>query len=65
VDPVICGVKGNKQADQLAGIAVKNDMEWHAPVRPSNFLPLCRAKLLKGWQSGWDGSKMGRYAYSI
>jgi hypothetical protein len=38
---------------------------WHAPVRPSDFLPLCRVGLLKGWPSGWDGIDMGRYAYSI
>jgi hypothetical protein len=28
---------------------------------PSDFLPLSRVRLLEGWQSGWDGSDMGRY----
>jgi hypothetical protein len=30
-----------------------------------NVHPLYRVRLLEGWQSGWDGSDMGRYAYSI
>jgi hypothetical protein len=34
------GVKGNKRADQLTGDAVENGIEWHAPVRHSDFLPL-------------------------
>jgi hypothetical protein len=55
-------VGGNKRADELAGDAVENDMEWNAPVRPSDFLPLSRVKLLEGWQIGWDG---GEYANSI
>jgi hypothetical protein len=58
-------VRGNERADQLAGDAVENGIEWHAPVRPSDFLPLSRAKLLEGWQGGWDGRDMRRYAYSI
>jgi hypothetical protein len=45
--------------------AVENGIEWHAPVCPSDFLPLSRMELLKSWQGGWDGSDMGRYAYSI
>jgi ribonuclease HI len=49
------GVKGNERADQLADDT----------VRPSYFLPLSRVRLLEGWQSGWDGSDMERYAYSI
>jgi hypothetical protein len=40
-------------------------MEWHASVRFSNFLPLSRVRLLEGWQSGWDGSDMRKYVYSI
>jgi hypothetical protein len=44
--------KGNERADQSAGDAVKNGMEWHAPVRPSDFLPLSRVRLLEGSQSG-------------
>jgi hypothetical protein len=44
---------------------VENGIEWHAPVRPSDFLALSRVRLLKGWQSGWDDSDMGRYAYSF
>jgi hypothetical protein len=46
-------VRGNERADKLAGDAVENAIEWHAPVRPSDFLPLSRVRLLKGWQSGW------------
>jgi hypothetical protein len=33
-------VRSNERADQLAGDAVENGIEWHAPVRPSDFLPL-------------------------
>jgi hypothetical protein len=44
---------------------VKNGIEWHAPVFPSDFLPLSRVRLLEGCQSGWDGSDMGRCANSI
>jgi hypothetical protein len=43
VDPGTCGGRGNKRADQLAalaGDAVENAIKWHAPVRPSDFLPL-------------------------
>jgi hypothetical protein len=58
--PSHVGVRGNKRADQ-AGDAVENGMEWHAPVRPSDFLPLSRVRLLEGWQSGWDGSNMGSF----
>jgi hypothetical protein len=42
------GVRGNKRADQLAGDAVENGIEWHAPVRPSDFLPLSRVRVLEG-----------------
>jgi hypothetical protein len=62
--PSHVGVKGNKRADQLVGDAVENSIEWHAPVQPSDFLPLFRIRLLEGWQSGWD-SDMGSYSYSI
>jgi ribonuclease HI len=65
--PSHVGVRGNERADLLAGDAVENgiDIEWHAPVRPSDFFRLSRVRLLECWQSGWDGSDMGRYAYSI
>jgi hypothetical protein len=63
--PSHVGVRGNERTDQLAGDAVENGIEWHSPVRPSNFLPLSRIRLLEGWQGGWDGSEMGGYAYSI
>jgi hypothetical protein len=36
------GVRGNKRDAQLAGDAVENGIEWHALVRPSDFLPLSR-----------------------
>jgi hypothetical protein len=48
--PSHLGVRGNEQTDQLAGDALKNSIEWHAP---SDFLPLSRIRLLEGWQSGW------------
>jgi hypothetical protein len=63
--PSHVGVRGNEWADQLAGDAVENVIEWHALARPSDFLPLPRVRLLEDWQNGWDGSDMGRYAYSI
>jgi hypothetical protein len=56
-------VRDNERADQLTGDAVEN--KWHAPVQTSDFLPLSRARLLEGWQSDWNRSDMGRYAYSI
>jgi hypothetical protein len=55
------GLKGNVRADQLC---CENGIELHAPARPSDFL-LSRVRLLEGWQSCWDSSDMGRYAYSI
>jgi hypothetical protein len=42
------GVRGNKRADKLAGDAVENDIEWLAPVRPFDFLPLSGVRLLEG-----------------
>jgi hypothetical protein len=47
-----CGLRGNEQADHLGGDAMEKSIEWHAPVRPSDFLPLSRVRLLEGWQSG-------------
>jgi hypothetical protein len=35
--PSHVGVRGNEQADQLAGDAAEYGIEWHAPVRPSDF----------------------------
>jgi hypothetical protein len=58
-------VKGNERPDQLVVDAVENGMEWHAPVCTSDFLPLSRLRLLKGWHSGWDVSDIGNYAHSI
>jgi hypothetical protein len=55
--PSHVGARGNKWADELAGDAVENG--------PSDFVRLSRIRLLKGWESGWDGSDMGRYVYSI
>jgi hypothetical protein len=52
-------------ADQLTDDAVENGTEWHATVRLFDFLSLFRVGLLESWQSGWDCSDMGRYAYSI
>jgi hypothetical protein len=57
--PSHVGVRANERDD------VENGMEWHAPVRPSDFFPLSRVRLLEGCQSGWDCCDMGRYAYSI
>jgi hypothetical protein len=41
--------RGNEQVDKLAGDAVENGIEWHAPVQPFGFLPLSRVRLLEGW----------------
>jgi hypothetical protein len=38
--PLHVGVWGNKRADQLAGDAVEHGIKLHAPVRPSDFVPL-------------------------
>jgi hypothetical protein len=57
-------VRGNKRANQLAGDAVENGIEWHAPVRPSDCLSLSTVRLLEGWQRDCDGIDMGRYACS-
>jgi hypothetical protein len=59
------GVRGNERADHLAEDAVENGIEWHATLRPSDFLPLSRVRLLESWQSGWDSSDMRRYNCSI
>jgi hypothetical protein len=53
------GVRSNERLDLWADDAVENGIEWHAPVRPSDFPPLSTVRLLEGWQSGWDGSDMG------
>jgi hypothetical protein len=54
--PSHVGVRGNERADLLAGDAVENGMELHAPARPSDVLPLSRVRVLEGWQNGWDDS---------
>jgi hypothetical protein len=61
--PSHSGVRVDERADQMAGDAVENGIEWNATDRLSDFLLLVR--LLEGWQSGWDGSDMGRYTCSI
>jgi hypothetical protein len=63
--PSNSGVRVDERADQMAGDAVENDIEWNATVRLSDFLPLSKVRLLEGWQSSWDGRDMGRYACSI
>jgi hypothetical protein len=40
----------NERADYLAGEAVQGDMEFAAPVRPSEFRPLSRVSMLDSWQ---------------
>jgi hypothetical protein len=54
VDPVTYGGKDNKRTDQLAGGAVENGIEWHALIRPSDFLPLSRVNLLAGIVVIWE-----------
>jgi hypothetical protein len=63
--PSHVGVMGNERADRLAGEAVQGGTEFAAPVRPSDFQPLSRARLLDGWHCGRSGGRMGRYTYSI
>jgi hypothetical protein len=43
--PSHVGVRGNKRADRLACDTVKNGIEWHAPVCPSDFLHFSRVIL--------------------
>jgi hypothetical protein len=43
------GVMSSEQADRLAGEAVQGDTEFVAPVRPSDFRPLSRVRMLDGW----------------
>jgi hypothetical protein len=63
--PSYVGIRSNER-NQLAGDAVENRMECHAAVCLSDLLFLSRIRLLEGWQpSSWDGSDMGRFAYSI
>jgi hypothetical protein len=42
-----------------------NCIEWFAPVRPSDFLPLSRVGLLDSWHSNLCGRDMERYAHSV
>jgi hypothetical protein len=48
------GVIGNERADRLAGEAVQDDTEFAAPLRPSDFQPLSRVRMLDGWQCSWS-----------
>jgi hypothetical protein len=45
ISPV--GVMGNERADRLAGKAVQGDMKFIASVRPSDFRPLSRVRILE------------------
>jgi hypothetical protein len=63
ISPV--GVMGNERADRLAGKAVQGDIEFAAPVRPSDFRPPSRVRILESWQCSWSDVRMGRYSYSI
>jgi hypothetical protein len=53
----------NQRADQLAGNAVENDIEWFDFL---DFISLSRVRRLQGgWQSGWNGSDLRRYDHCI
>jgi hypothetical protein len=43
----------------------RTDTEFAAPVRPSEFRPLSRVRMLDGWQCSWSEGRIGRYTYSI
>jgi hypothetical protein len=47
--PSHVGVMGNKRAERMAGEAVQGDTEFAASVRPSDFQPLSRVRMLDGW----------------
>jgi hypothetical protein len=63
--PSHVGVMSNERADRLAGEAAHGGTEFATPVRPSDFRPLSRSRMLDGWQCGWSGGAMGRCIYSI
>jgi hypothetical protein len=63
--PSHVGVMGNERADRLASEAVQGDTEFAAPVRPFDFRPLSRGRMLDGWQCSWSEGGMDRYTYSI
>jgi ribonuclease HI len=44
--PSHVGVMGNERADRLAGEAFQGDTEFAAPVRPSDFRPVSRVRML-------------------
>jgi hypothetical protein len=46
---VAIGMMGNERADRWAGEAVQGDTEFAAPVRPSDFRPLSRVRMLDSW----------------
>jgi hypothetical protein len=57
--PSHVGVMGNKGADSLASEAARGRTEFAAPVWPSDFRPLSKARMLDDWQCGWSGGAMG------
>jgi hypothetical protein len=63
--PFHVGVMGNEQADSLACEAVQGDTEFAAHVRPSDFRPLSRVRMLDSWQCSWSEGRMGGYTYLI
>jgi hypothetical protein len=58
-------VMGNERADRLASEAVQGDVEFAAAVRPTDFRPLSRVRMLDNRQRSWSEGGMDRYTYSI
>jgi hypothetical protein len=59
--PSHVGVMGNERSERLAGEVVQGDTEFAAPVRPSDFRPLSRVRMLDSWQCSWSEGRMGGY----
>jgi hypothetical protein len=66
--PSHVGLMGNERAEWTIWLA----RQFRAirsllllSVRPSDFRPLSRVRMLDGWQCSWSEGGMGRYIYSI
>jgi hypothetical protein len=67
VDPVTCGGKGQRTGwagDESVGRVMLWKIAWSGMhlFDLLNFFTLSKVRLLEGWQIGWNGSVMGRYA---
>jgi hypothetical protein len=65
VDSISCKCYGQRTSGPFGRRDGSGGTEFAAPVRPFDFRPLSRARMLDSWQCGWSGGDMGRYTYSI